>query len=134
MQLYTFFSKIPCTKKPFPIKYVSSPDEHFHFLQIFEFLLAFCGLSDLRVILYRVFELNQQSSDGNEQDDAFTGVLFWMNKNTDTHLVSIKALEFFKEIYEVYSVHALNFWVFLQHQYCVNHGSSEVNISTILCQ
>ncbi|CAB3977672.1 CIP2A homolog isoform X2 [Paramuricea clavata] len=68
--------------------------------KIFEFLLAFCGVSDLRVILYRVFELNQQSSDGNEQDNAFTGVLFWMNKNTDTHLVSIKALEFFKEIYE----------------------------------
>ena len=64
-------------------------------------------MSDLRVILYRVFELNQQSNDGNEQDDAFTGVLFWMNKNTYTHLVSIKALEFFKEIYEVQYMYIL---------------------------
>jgi hypothetical protein len=40
-------------------------------------------------------------SDDNEQDDAFAYVLFWMNKNTDTNFVSIKALEFFKEMYEV---------------------------------
>ena len=68
--------------------------------KIFEFLLAFCGVSDLRAILYHVFESSLSSNQGNEQDDAFACVLFWTNKNTDTHFVSIKALEFFKEIYE----------------------------------
>ena len=51
------------------------------------------------MILYRVFESSQSGSDSNEQEDPFAFVLFWMNN--EAHFVSIKALEFFKEIYEV---------------------------------
>ncbi|XP_028410263.1 protein CIP2A homolog isoform X2 [Dendronephthya gigantea] len=68
--------------------------------KIFQFLLAFCGVSDLRSIVHRVFESSQSSNDTCEPDDAFGCVLIWVNVDTELHLVSIKALEFFKEMFE----------------------------------
>ena len=46
-----------------------------------------------------MFESIQSNGDNNEQNDSFASVLSWMN--SDSHFVSIKALEFLKEIYEV---------------------------------
>ena len=46
-----------------------------------------------------MFESIQSNGDNNEQNDSFASVLSWMN--SDSHVVSIKALEFLKEIYEV---------------------------------
>lgn len=67
--------------------------------------MAVCGVSDLRAILHHVLESRPSvaSTDGDAQEDAFTCFLFWVNRDTDTHSVSIKALEFLKEIYEVLS-------------------------------
>lgn len=83
------------------------PDEA---TKIFELLLAFCGVSDLRYALLGVFlSMNKQGSgpcsteESDESDDGqdFGCFLYWVNHAVDNNVtVSVRALEFLREIYE----------------------------------
>ncbi|XP_046844894.1 protein CIP2A homolog [Xenia sp. Carnegie-2017] len=66
--------------------------------KIFEFLLAICCVSDVRAMLYEVFENSESSCE--EGKAYFDCVLRWINWKTDRTIVAVKALEFLKEMYE----------------------------------
>ena len=72
--------------------------------------MAFCSVSDLRPQLLRAFvsrfgELDSAALSSKEDirgQSALASVLYWVNQAVDNHcIVSVKALEFLKEVYEV---------------------------------
>ena len=71
--------------------------------KVFELLLTFCALSGLRSLLCKALltTANCQPKESHV-NSTYDIVLYWINQSVDNHLpVSIKALDFIKEIYEV---------------------------------
>ena len=72
-------------------------------LKVFELLLTFCTVAGLRSLVCKALltPANSKPKDPNV-NSSYDIVLYWVNQSVDTHsTVSIKALDFIKEIYEV---------------------------------
>ncbi|XP_015747548.1 PREDICTED: protein CIP2A homolog [Acropora digitifera] len=70
--------------------------------KVFELLLTFCAVSGLRSLLCKALltTANCQPKESHV-NSTYDIVLYWINQSVDNHLpVSIKALDFIKEIYE----------------------------------
>jgi len=70
--------------------------------KIFELLLTFCSVTGLRSVVCRALfsPANSRPKDPNV-NSAYNVVLYWASQSVDAHsTVSIKALDFIKEIYE----------------------------------
>lgn len=70
--------------------------------KVFELLLTFCTVAGLRSLVCKALltPANSKPKDPNV-NSSYDIVLYWVNQSVDTHsTVSIKALDFIKEIYE----------------------------------
>lgn len=75
----------------------------FSTLKVFELLLTFCSVTGLRSLVCRALftPASSKPKDPNV-NSAYDVVLYWASQSVDTHsTVSLKALDFIKEIYEV---------------------------------
>lgn len=73
------------------------------FLQVFELLLTFCSVTGLRNLVCKaLFSIVSSRPKDPKRNSAFDVVLYWASQSVDIHsTVSLKALDFIKEIYEV---------------------------------
>lgn len=78
---------------------------------MFELLLTFCSVTGLRSLVCRALftPASSKPKDPNV-NSAYDVVLYWASQSVETHsTVSLKALDFIKEIYEVRIVEISNF-------------------------
>lgn len=73
------------------------------FLQVFELLLTFCSVTGLRNLVCKaLFSTVSSRPKDPKINSAYDVVLYWASQSVDIHsTVSLKALDFIKEIYEV---------------------------------
>lgn len=79
--------------------------------KVFELLLTFCSVTGLRSLVCRALftPASSKPKDPNV-NSAYDVVLYWASQSVETHsTVSLKALDFIKEIYEVRIVEISNF-------------------------
>ena len=75
----------------------------FFLLQVFELLLTFCSVTGLRNLVCKaLFSTVSSRPKDPKINSAYDVVLYWASQSVDIHsTVSLKALDFIKEIYEV---------------------------------
>ncbi|XP_027056078.1 protein CIP2A homolog isoform X2 [Pocillopora damicornis] len=71
-------------------------------VKVFELLLTFCSVTGLRCLVCRaLFSPASSKPKDPNVNSAYDAVLYWASQSVDTHsTVSLKALDFIKEIYE----------------------------------
>ena len=103
-------------------KFTAEFNQFLSVLKVFELLLTFCTVAGLRSLVCKALltPANSKPKDPNV-NSSYDIVLYWVNQSVDTHsTVSIKALDFIKEIYEV---RVIGFFLlrFISEQLQYNH-------------